>query len=103
PGQYDAATTVTVDIDGFELVKEELTIFPNPTSDYMKVTLTNAPCGVYVLELVGLNGSIHHSQIYDDFDLQNGIIINVANYETGQYVLRMVYGNKTVSQKIMVQ
>jgi len=103
PRQYDAATTVTVDIEGFELVKEELAVFPNPVSDYLKITLTNAPCGMYVVELVEINGSLFHSQIYDDFDLQEGINLNVKNYEPGQYILRIVYGNKNVTKKVLVQ
>ena len=103
PAQYDAATTVTVDIEGFELVKEELTVFPNPANDNLKVTLTNAPCGMYAVELVSVNGSLLHSRLYDDFNMQEGIIINVENCDPGQYVLRVVFGNKSVSRKIMIQ
>ena len=103
PGQYDTQTTVLVDAKTFEMVKEELIVFPNPANKNLKITLKNAPCGMYVVELIGINGSINHSQIYDDFEIQNGININVANYNPGQYILKVVYGNKTVSRKIMVQ
>ncbi len=103
PGQYDAETTVTVDIEGFELVKEELTVFPNPADDKIRITLHSAPCGMYAVEMVGVNGSLYHSRLYDDFELQEGIDIDVKDYSPGQYVLRMVYGNKTVSRKIVLQ
>jgi PKD repeat protein len=103
PAQYDASTTVTVDVEEFEMVKEKLTVYPIPANKNIKVTLSNAPCGMYVVELVGINGSLNHSQIYDDFEIQNGININVENYNPGQYILKVVFGNKTVSRKIMVR
>ena len=53
PGQYDTQTTITVDVKSFELVKDELTVYPNPAVDVLRITLTNAPCGMYVVELLG--------------------------------------------------
>ena len=79
--EYDASTTVTVDVEGFELIKEKLTVFPNPTSDNLRVTLTNAPCGAYIIELIEISGSVNHSQLYENFDMQRGVNINVRDYK----------------------
>jgi hypothetical protein len=103
PTDYDAVTTITVDVEEFERAKENLTVWPNPVRDNLHISLSNVPCGVYVIELVGTNGSLKHSVIYPDFELQNGININVLGCTPGQYVLRIVYGNKTETRKIVVQ
>ncbi|MFA9392994.1 MAG: LamG-like jellyroll fold domain-containing protein [Prolixibacteraceae bacterium] len=102
-GQFDTQTTITVDVEYFKLIKEELTVFPNPSSENLKVVLRNAPCGMFVIELIGVSGSLYHSQIYDDIDLQNGVNINVKNYNPGQYILKIIYGNRNVSRKILIQ
>ncbi len=103
PNDYDAATTITVDVEEFERVKEKLTVWPNPAKDNLQVSFNNAPCGVYVVELVAANGTLKHSQIYTDLELQNGANISVLDCTSGQYVLRIVYGNKTETRKIIVQ
>jgi hypothetical protein len=103
PADYDAVTTITVDVEEFERAKENLTVWPNPVRDNLQVSLSNAPCGVYVVELVAANGTLKHSQIYTDLELQNGTSISVLDCTPGQYVLRIVYGNKTETRKIVVQ
>ncbi|HDR50192.1 MAG TPA: T9SS type A sorting domain-containing protein, partial [Mariniphaga anaerophila] len=34
---------------------------------------------------------------------QNGIILNVSDCPPGQYVLRLVFGNKTETRKVVIQ
>jgi hypothetical protein len=58
---------------------------------------------MYVVELINTNGLVIHSQLYSDFILQNGLKIDVANCAPGQYVLRIVFGNRTETRKIVVQ
>jgi PKD repeat protein len=103
PNDYDAQTTVTVDVEEFERMKEELAVWPNPVKDNLRVTFSNAPCGMYVVELVSATGSVKHSQLYEDRELQNGISVNVLDCPPGQYVLRVVFGNKVETRKVMVQ
>ena len=103
PNDYDAQTTVVVNLEEFERVKEELTVWPNPVKDNLHVTFSHAPCGMYVVELVSATGSVKHSQLYEDRQLQNGISVNVSDCPPGQYVLRVVFGNKTETRKILVQ
>jgi hypothetical protein len=45
---------------------------------------------MYVVELIKCNGSVKHSQLYEDRQLQNGISINVSDCPPGNYVLRLV-------------
>jgi PKD repeat protein len=102
PNDYDAQTTVTVDVEEFERMKETLSVWPNPVKDNLQVTFSNAPCGMYVVELVSATGSVKHSQLYEDRQLQNGISVNVLDCPAGQYVLRVVFGNRVETRKVVV-
>lgn len=102
-GLYDAATTITVDVEEFDLMKDKLTVWPNPVKDNLNVTFNNAPCGMYVVELISTSGLVIHSRLYNDIMLQNGLNIDVAGCAPGQYVLRIVFGNRTETRKIVVK
>jgi hypothetical protein len=103
PDDYDAMTTITVDVEEFDLMKDKLTVWPNPVKDNLNVIFNNAPCGMYVVELISTSGLVVHSRLYSDIMLQNGLKIDVAGCAPGQYVLRIVFGNKTETRKIVVQ
>lgn len=103
PDGYDASTTITVDVEEFDRLKEKLQVWPNPVNNNLNINLTNAPCGMYVVELVSNSGSVQHSQLYSDLEIQNGIKVNVNDFKTGQYILRIVFGNKTETRKIIIQ
>jgi hypothetical protein len=103
PTSYDASTHITVDVKEFELRKDELQIFPNPVKDKLNISMQNAPCGMYVVELVGINGQVCYSEIHDDFSISKGIQIGVESFQSGQYLLRMVYGNKLVTRKVLIR
>lgn len=102
PDGYDASTTVTVDIDAFELAKNDLKVFPNPASERITVQLLNAPCGTYVVELRSLTGQVIVSELHDDYNLSNGLSFNVKGLNTGQYILRLIYGNSSESKMILI-
>lgn len=102
-GQYDASTQIVVHVDEFEIKKDELQVFPNPVKDKLNISLQNAPCGMYVVELVGVTGQVYYSEMYDDFSISKGIQIGVEGYRFGQYLVRIVYGNKSVTRKVMIE
>jgi hypothetical protein len=87
----------------FELRKDELQIFPNPVKDKLNISMQNAPCGMYVLELVNINGQTCYSEIHDDFSISKGIQIDVNGLHSGNYMVRMVFGNKLMTRKIMIK
>lgn len=102
-GDFDAQTTITVNVAEFEKMKEELTVFPNPVRDNLHVSFSNAPCGKYVVELIDFNGAVKYSQLCQDLQLKNGIDINVAQFPPGNYFLRLVFGGKVITKKVVVQ
>jgi PKD repeat protein len=102
-GEFDTQTTITVDVEEFERMKEEVTVFPNPVRNNLHVKFSSAPCGMYVIELIDASGGVKYSQLWQDFQLNNGINIDVSQFIPGNYFLRMVYSNKVVTKKVMVQ
>jgi len=103
PAQYDASTHITVHVEEFEMKKDKLQVFPNPVKDKLNITLQNAPCGMYVVELSGINGQVFYSEIHDDFSISEGIQIDVDGLQSGNYLIRMLYGNKSVTRKIIIK
>jgi PKD repeat protein len=103
PDQYDASTQIIVHVDEFEQKKDELQLFPNPVKDKLNISLQNAPCGMFVVELVGMNGQVYYSEIHDDLSISKGIQIDVDGLQSGNYLVRMVYGNKSVTRKVMIR
>lgn len=103
PAQYDAITKLTVDAVEIEMIKEGLMVYPNPTNDFINIKITNPPCNVFIVEIVGINGSVNYSEIFSSMQIQGGININVTNFEAGQYIVKVIYGNENVVRKIIVQ
>jgi hypothetical protein len=103
PLGYDAYTTVTVNIEDFEMKKAELMVYPNPATDMFMVVFPDAPCGVYIVEILGINGQTFYSEIHEDHTLSAGLRINTSGLNHGQYFVRLVYGNKSVLKKISIQ
>jgi PKD repeat protein len=100
---YDAQTTVTVFSEEFDLIRDELLLYPNPASGTLKVQLLHAPCGMYVMELTGINGTLYYSALHDSYDLTSGLGVDIRNYPPGNYIVRIIYGNRSVSRNIAVR
>jgi PKD repeat protein len=103
PGTYDAFTTVTVDIEEFELKKSDLTVYPNPVAGRLTVILPNAPCGAYVVEVRNATGQAYYSEIHYDYALSSGLSFDMKDAKPGVYIVRLVYGNQSVSKSILVR
>jgi len=58
---------------------------------------------MYVLELIDMNGKSVYSEIHSDSEISSSIGIDVTKYSKGQYLLRVVFGNKSSVQKIVVE
>lgn len=103
PDSYDAQTTVTVDVELFEKEKVNLDVWPNPVNDKLNIAFKGAPCGMYVVELINSGGVAVHSRLYSDSDFNHGVEIDASDFPSGNYLLRVVFGNKSETRKIMIQ
>ena len=100
---YDAQTTITVFSEEFDLIRNELLLYPNPAKGSLNVQLRNAPCGMYVVELTGIDGQTYHSELYTDSHIQQGISLNLDHVRRGACFVRVIYGNRNIVRKVMVQ
>ncbi len=100
---YDAQTTITVFSEEFDLIRNKLLLYPNPAKESLNLQLRNAPCGMYVVELAGMNGTLYYSALHDSYDLSSGLGIDIGNYPPGNYIVRIIYGNRSVSRNISVR
>ena len=72
-----------------------ITVFPNPTKNYIIVDYTlDKPYDKALLQLTNLSGKIIYSQnIYGDKDQ---IHIDIRNYKAGNYMLSLIVDNKVL-------
>lgn len=94
---------VPVHIEEFETKKDELLVYPNPAKDKLTISLQNAPSGMYLVEMIGLNGQVLFSKKYNALSISKGIQMGVGVYSPGQYMIRMVYGNNSVTKKVLLK
>lgn len=75
-------------------------VYPNPTSDYIHVTLKGDAVHVnYSLSLCTSQGTLLFSE-----DMANGITdLNLADYPSGIYLLNVVVGGKNTICKVLKQ
>jgi PKD repeat protein len=103
PDSFDTQTLVTVDVEQFKKDKGNLQVWPNPANDKLNLVFKGAPCGMYVVELMNSGGVAVHSRLYSDSDFYHGVIIDVSEFPSGYYLLRVIFGNKSETRKIMIQ
>jgi hypothetical protein len=58
---------------------------------------------MYVVELINVTGQVCYSEIHDDLSISKGIQIDVNGLHSGNYMVRMVFGNKLITRKIMIK
>ena len=89
-------------IDGIDYISKdiELNIYPNPTSDYIKVSSKLTDNNDVKLTLIDLNGKIIKTINKENVSIFNETI-NINNLPTGIYNLIIQVDNKIYSKKII--
>ena len=96
PNNVNIIEEVNLDDD---IVKDKLTVFPNPVSQFLNVSLENIAQGSQI-EIIDLSGQILYDYITHD---NTSHIINVNHITPGVYYLRVAHSsNKTYYKKIMI-
>ena len=111
-GAYDAGTVYTSNlrpdisfhvtcnscsnVNVEEMEKENITVYPNPASNYLNVTLAGDEAAtVQLFNLVG-------QQVYSETAV-NSASINVANLKAGVYMLKVSQNGKVYTSKVVVK
>lgn len=103
PSNYDAETSITVNVQEFENKKGNIILWPNPAKFSLNVQFADAPSGLYVLETINFTGSTILSKLYTDADVKGGVSIDVSDYNPGLYLIKIVYRNQSKTLKFIVQ
>ena len=89
----DTSSCVVIDYIGIkEVSKDVISVFPNPTRDFVTVNMTAANA---TIEVVDAQGKILQTSI-----VENGGTISLASYETGMYIFRITTENGTSIHRI---
>jgi hypothetical protein len=107
-GDLTQLSTLRVYQEGFTSLNElnvglNLSIYPNPSSDYLNLELNKLDAGETVIKLFTLNGKEVLNLMSKN--LPAGITkeqINISQIESGIYLVQTVCGNQTSTQKLVV-
>jgi len=81
----------------------DLMVFPNPASNRLTVLYPGIPRETCTIEIRTITGQLVYSEISEGIALSGGITIDTRDFLSGHYILRLVFGNKVESRKVMVQ
>ncbi len=95
-GFHQTNLTVTA-IGQLQAADMSLKVYPNPTSDFIKIELENET-GPINYSLFDLNGKLIFQDIITDINAK----IPMSNYETGVYFLEVSNKNKRVLQTFKI-
>ena len=80
--------------------KNVISVFPNPASQFVKADFASImPSGSFV-ELVNVSGQTVYRE---NISLKATTIIDVARYAKGNYVLKIISGNTTHAEKLIIK
>ena len=83
---------------------ERLSIAPNPSSDFVRLTLAEVLSDQIIFELRDITGKIVSSQ---SFDVQKGSELNTSislkSYAKGVYIITLRDGNHIMSKQVVIQ
>ena len=89
----DTSDCVVIDYIGINEVSQDMiSVFPNPTRDFVTVNMTAANASI---EVVDAQGKILQTSI-----VENGGTVSLASYETGMYIFRITTENGTSIHRI---
>ena len=89
----DTSDCVVIDYIGIKEVSQDMiSVFPNPTRDFVTVNMTAVRA---TIEVIDAQGKILQTSI-----VENGETVSLASYETGMYIFRITTENGTSIHRI---
>lgn len=89
--------------DIVEAATNQVTVYPNPFSEYFKVQISNKNTGEFVLKLSSMSGQVIYNKKVNKGNGPVTETINVSNLSSGTYILQIISvatGNQTVHKVI---
>jgi len=89
---------INTDTDPLTFQSDEISIYPNPASDFLNISLAGKPHGIYSYHIYNLTGKLIKT---GELNEQSGMI-NVSDLQNGLYILK-VDANPSYTQKIVIR
>lgn len=99
------ATTKTIasaDLIVAELNQNWLQLYPNPTTDYIKVQFEGDATAI-TLQITDLTGKVLHTQQAKEFGTIFQAQLSVSDYPSGNYFISVQQGKQTYSKQFIVE
>lgn len=85
------------------VTKEEFTIYPNPTTDYISLKTAELQSGMFTLRILDQTGQQIFTAEYSDWELTQGIKLANLKMASGVYIVSLKGNDYAKSQKLIVR
>ncbi|MBT29263.1 MAG: hypothetical protein CMO01_06335 [Thalassobius sp.] len=99
--ESDASSTLASELTSEELNNLNVSVYPNPTSDILKVSLDTNTDEYGEIILMDSFGKVVYSEDVTSFDSET--IINVTNFTKGFYLLNVQIGGVKNVKRVMIK
>ncbi|MEM6768324.1 MAG: T9SS type A sorting domain-containing protein [Bacteroidota bacterium] len=97
-GESQYSTVITLDVQQ-AVAEPELSLYPNPTSDFVNVLLKDNSQQAYLLRILSMSGqTVHEGSIQPNVDVQ----IRLGDWAEGTYTVVVTDGSRQFSKKLSV-
>ena len=86
--------------DTEDIFYDEISVFPNPASDILHVSLANEFSEPYLVEIISIDGTRSISEKQNQ--LSKNLSLNIQSLRSGTYVLKLTGQDAVYTQKFMV-
>jgi hypothetical protein len=110
-GKLNTSATVTIMIRAIKetqitsinnLNEDNISIYPNPVKNSLNILFSNVSSNVTIIELYDFSGKKLLKSSEELIDKKE-VSINTSSFKKGIYHIRITYGNKSVSKKVVIQ
>lgn len=101
-GQTIVLPTLTTGLNKLTTAAAGFDLYPNPVKDELSISMNKAAKGSYVVTVSDLSGRMLVQETIEN-NLQSKATINTSTLSKGMYILNIVGGGSSASQKIIVE
>jgi hypothetical protein len=94
-------TPATTGIEENNVANQVLSVYPNPSTGLLNVSLSSEEIGPVNLKVVDLNGRVIHQELIPSEKL-TGYPIQLKSFNPGLYIIELLVNKKLIKQKVIL-